>query len=170
MNSTRYNHRSNLIHQANKHDLPHCHPDWFLSFVCVWPRNNEAGLTLIICIIYIHYLHSTSGCAERSSSTRLPNAESSWDTCWNTDSPLSNQLTSAQNLHQHKCLVSCFHVVKLVNEDLRAVWVQNMPGRGTRHPGTHLSRVRERQTGSSHPRDHMETGLQHPKKPVYNRN
>lgn len=36
-----------LIPKANKHDLPHCHPDWFL-FVCVWPWNNEAGLTFII--------------------------------------------------------------------------------------------------------------------------
>lgn len=38
-----------LMHKANKHDLPHWHPEWFLFFG-VWPGNNEAGLTFIICI------------------------------------------------------------------------------------------------------------------------
>lgn len=139
----------NLMRKANKHHLPHWHPDRFLFFG-VWPWNNEAGLTFIICI-----QRAVVG-SRNCSSTSLRNKRG-WDTCGIIGSLLSAPLNGAQNFDQiqaPRVLLSCF---KLVNKDLRAGWVNNTLGLHSA-----ASWLRGCRTGSSHPWDPIKIRLLHP--------
>lgn len=146
---------------------------WLISFLCVCLTPEQWGW---ININYLHYLHSLFALNKRLRGAGAPAPGCPTQKAAGTlvEIPTLPFLTSSP-APRTSTNTSVLCLVFMLSSWLTRIWelceyktswdgVRDTPGRGTRHPRTHLSRVREHQTGSSHPRDHIETGLQHPKK------